>query len=97
MKLVFDFKHNNLPDDLSQLFKLNNNYYNTRNVSNERLYIQTVLTTGFGIKSIKYSSPTLWNSFLKSNNIINTFNNGYALSKYLKKYYISLYDKYDIN
>ena len=97
MKLVFDFKHNNLPDDLSQLFKLNNSYYNTRNASNEGLYIHKILTTGFGIKSIKYSSSILWNTFLKTNNIINTFKNGYALSKYLKNYYISLYDKHDID
>ena len=97
MKLVFDFKHNKLPDDLSQLFKLNNNYFNTRNASNEGLYIHKILTTGFGIKSIKYSSSILWNTFLKTNNIINTFKNGYALSKYLKNYYISLYDKHDIN
>ena len=72
-------------------------YYNTRNASNEGLYIHKILTTGFGIKSIKYSSSILWNTFLKTNNIINTFNNGYALSKYLKNYYISLYDKHDIN
>ena len=93
MKLVCDFKNNNLPEDLSHLFTLNSeiNKYPTRNVCNEGLFIPKIITTNFGINSLKYSAPTLWNSILKNDISINSFKNHHSLGKYLKKQFISLY------
>ena len=93
MKLVFDFKNNNLPDDLTHLFILNSeiNNYNTRNVCNKGMYIPKVITQSFGIKSLKYSAPSIWNSILKIDNSINSINNSNSLGKYLKNYFITLY------
>ena len=93
MKLVFDFKHKNLPDELSNLFRLNSeiNSYYTRNVSNEGLFIPKIKTKSFGINSLKYSAPTMWNSFLKKLNSINSFNNAHSLDKFLKKYFLTIY------
>ena len=93
MKLVFDFKHKNLPDDLSNLFRFNSeiNSYFTRNVSNEGLYIPKIKTKNFGTNSLKYSAPIIWNSFLKTENSINSFKNAYSLSKFLKKYFLTIY------
>ena len=93
LKLVFEFKNNNLPDDLSDVFKLNNqtNSLQTRNNDNKGLYMSRIKTTCFGINTLKYSASLLWNSFFKTNNKINTFKNRSSLSKYLKKYFISLY------
>ena len=94
MKLVCDFKNNNLPDDLKQLFTLNSeiNNYQTRNVCNEGLYIPKIITKNFGLNSLKYSAPFLWNSILKNDTSINLFRNHYSLGTYLKKHFISLYD-----
>ena len=95
MKIVFDFKNQNLPEDLSKLFTLNSeiNNYCTRNVSNKGLYIPKISTTSFGTNSLKYSAPTIWNSFLKIDNSINLFNSSYSLGKFLKKHYLLTYDK----
>ena len=95
MKIVFDFKKQNLPEDLSKLFTLNSeiNNYCTRNVSNKGLYIPKISTKSFGTNSLKYSAPTIWNSFLKIDNSINLFNSSYSLGKFLKKHYLLSYDK----
>ena len=94
MKLICDFKNNNLPEDLTHLFTLNSeiNKYHTRNVCNEGLFIPKIITTNFGINSLKYSAPTLWNSILKNDISLNSFKNHYSLGKYLKKQFISLYN-----
>ena len=95
LKLVFDFKHKNLPDELSNLFKLNSeiNKYCTRNVSNEGLFIPKIKTKNFGLNSLKYAAPTTWNSFLKIDNAINSFKNSQSLNKYLKKYFLTIYEE----
>ena len=96
MKLVCDFKNNNLPDDLIHLFTLNSeiNKYQTRNVCNEGLHIPKIITKNFGLNSLKYSAPTLWNSILKKDILLNSFKNHHSLGKYLKKHFISLYDSH---
>ena len=94
-KIVFDFKNQNLPEDLSKLFTLNSviNNYCTGNVSNKGLYIPKISTKSFGINSLKYSAPTIWNSFLKIDNSINLINSSYSLGKFLKKHYLLTYEK----
>ena len=47
LKLVFAFLNNKLPEELNNLFQLNCEIsnYNTRNTSNEGLYIPLIHTT----------------------------------------------------
>ena len=94
MKFVCDFKNNNLPDDLIHLFTLNSeiNKYHTRNVCNEGLFIPKIITTNFGLNSLKYSAPTLWNSILKNDISLNSFKNRHSLGNYLKKLFILSYN-----
>ena len=94
MKLVCDFKNHNLSDDLIHLFTLNSeiNKYHTKNVCNEGLYIPKITTSNFGLNSLKYYAPTLWNSILKNHISLNSFKNHHSLGKYLKKLFISPYN-----
>ena len=94
MKLLFDFKNNNLPDDLMKLFILNSeiNQYQTRNVYNKGFFIPKITTKSFGINSLKYYAPTLWNLILKNNITINSYKSCYSLGKFLKKLFIASYD-----
>ena len=94
MKLVLDYKNNKLPDDRSQLLNLNSdiNTRNTRNVINKGMYIPRVNTKSFGINSLKYSAPLIWNSILKIDKSINLINNSYSLGKFLRKHFLSLYE-----
>ena len=94
MKLVLDLKNKRLPDDLSQLLNLNSdiNIRNTRNVTNKGMYIPRVNTKTFGINSLKYSAPLIWNSFLKIDISLNLINNSYSLGKFLRKHFLSLYE-----
>ena len=63
MKLIFDFKMNNLPTELMNLFKFNHNVsnYTTRNASKKGIFILCIITESFGAKSLKYSAALLWN------------------------------------
>ena len=94
MKLLFDFKNNNLPDDLMKLFILNSeiNQYQTRNVYNKGFFIPKITTKSFGINSLKYYAPTLWNLILQNNITINSYKSCYSLGKFLKKLFIASYD-----
>ena len=86
MKLVFDFKNDNLPEDLSKMFTLNSdiNSYNTRNAFNKGMYIHRVNTKTFGINSLKYTAPLTWNTILKNNKSINSINSIHSLNKIKK-------------
>ena len=57
MKLIFDFKMNNLPTELMNLFKCNHNVsnYTTRNASEKAIFIPRIITESFGAKSPNYS------------------------------------------
>ena len=89
LKLVYDFKNNKLPDDLSDLFKLNDQTDSlpTRNITNSGLYISKIRTTSFGINSLKYSASVEWNNLLQTDKKLNMFKNRYSLSNYLKKHF----------
>ena len=56
IKIVFDFKNNNLPIELADLFTLNRDMYShfTCNVANEGQYISQIYTTSF-VKVLSYS------------------------------------------
>ena len=89
LKLAFQFKHKMLPTDLFTLFELNSvvkSSHSTRNVCNEGLFIPRIFTTSFGITSLRYAAPLLWNKFLKCHLEINTFNKLVTFNRYLQKF-----------
>ena len=68
-KLAFDFKSNTLPEDLCILFHLNSTLhsYTTHSVTKEGFFVPGIQSTSYGIKTLKYSVPVIWNSFALSN------------------------------
>ena len=93
IKLVYEYKNNNLPIELNNLFKLNSDVHShfTRNVANEGLHIPQIFTTIFGEKSLKYSAAVNWNRFIDQHKGINNFKSVGALSTYLKNFFLSVY------
>ena len=69
VKLMFNFINNKLPPDLSNMFQYSFTVhnYNTRNVSNQGLYIPSINTAAFGNKSLRYNTPVVWNKLIKTN------------------------------
>ena len=105
LKLVYSFYNNSLPIELNSLFRLVSDVHNreTRSASHNLLYIPRVFTTTFGIKSIKYVGPILWNSTVKNgiaidndskNNVdIEQVHNCYQFVRILKKHFMSHYSR----
>ena len=87
MKLIFDFKMNNLPTELMNLFKFNHNVsnYTTRRVS---LFLASLLRVLE--QSLKYSTALLWNNHLKIDDKINLFNKVGPFKRYLKNIFLLL-------
>ena len=69
LKLPFDFKLNALPEDLCILFHLNSTLhsYSTRSVTKQGSFVPGIQSTSYGIKTVKFSVPVIWNSFVFSN------------------------------
>ena len=103
LKLVYSFYFNMLPFELKNLFKFVRNMHNrvTRSATNNLLHIPRVYTTTYGIKSIKFAGPILWNSTVKNgiaidnnskNNVdIEQVHNCYQLVRILKKHFMRHY------
>ena len=93
LKIIFDFKNNNLPIDLKILFQYNKNIHNhdTRNAINDGMFIPAANTTSFGIKSLRYICPVLWNELLKTDSAINDIDSTYHFKGYLKRKCLSSY------
>ena len=67
MKIIFEFKINCLPFDLSNLFLKNKdtNCHITRNASKGGFFVPQICTETFGKNSLKYLAVVLWNKHLK--------------------------------
>ena len=92
LKLVFQFKKGDLPNELNNLFKLNVNVYNTRNASKGGLIIPKIHTTSFGNRSLRYSASVLWNEAIKSIKDFNNISNINQLKGHMKKNYLKSYE-----
>ena len=94
MKLIFDFKMNNLPTELMNLFKFNHNVsnYTTQNASEKAIFIPRIIIESFGAKSLKYSAALPWNNHLKIDDKINLFNKVGPSKRYLKYIFIFSYN-----
>ena len=93
LKFIFDFKNNNLPDDLYSLFQHNSeiNCHGTRNVFNEGLFIPQIQTVSHGNRSLRYAAAVLWNEFVKFDEELNKISKIGSFKKHLKKFFISSY------
>ena len=91
LKFAFDFKTGNLPDDLKGMLQFSNDvqFYMTRCSVKKCLFVQS---TSYGIKTLKYSVPVIWNQFSSFNDQINEIKNHMQLNKFLKKYFLSRYE-----
>ena len=78
---MFNFINNKLPPDLSNMFQYSFTVhnYNTRNVSNQGLYIPSINNTAFGNKLLK-TNPEISNSVSMN-----------SLKYTLKSYYLKTY------
>ena len=69
LKLVFDFHNSFLPSDLMSLFKLSSDVHTTHrelnSAVNRLLYIPKANTTTYGLQSLRYQCPKLWNEVFK--------------------------------
>ena len=70
LKLVYDFHTQCLPTDLMTLFTLSSNVHTTtrelNSSINQLLYIPKAKTTTYGLNSIRYQCPKLWNKVFKT-------------------------------
>ena len=59
LKFTYEFNHNLLPSDLSNIFDYNSaiHKYKTRSATNQGLFIPEIFTSNYGTKSIKYQGP----------------------------------------
>ena len=93
MKLVFQFKNKDLPIELNELFIFNHEIsnYETRNVKKQGFFIPNVNTDNFGLKSLRFSAPSLWNKHLKIDNTINSYTKLTSFKKNLNQFFIKGY------
>ena len=83
--------NNTLPNELIDLFQLNVNKYNTRNMEKGGLQVPKINKVCYGERTLRYTVSTLWNEFIKHNDYIN-FNNHKQFKKYLKKNTLETYN-----
>ena len=66
--------------------------YMTRCSVKKCLFVPLIQSTSYGIKTLKYSVPVIWNQFSSLNDQINEIKNHMQLNKSLKKYFLSRYE-----
>ena len=89
LKFAFDFKTGNLPDDLKGMFQFGNDVhsYMARCSVKKCLFVPLIQSTSYGIKTLKYSVPVIWNQFSSLNDQINEIKNHMQLNKYFLSRY----------
>ena len=94
LKIIFNFLNSNLPDELMKLFHLNMEVSNcnTRNASNQGLFIPQIHTVNHGNLSLKYSGTVLWNAFIKSDSSIVSYTQIGPFKSFKFFFYLSLYE-----
>ncbi len=103
LRLVYDFYNNALPTDLQNLFVFTRNIHNYQlnSIHRNLLHIPRIMTTTYGIKSLKYHCAELWNNTFKrgisidnniNNNItVNNIHTVYQFKKKLKNHFLHTY------
>ena len=93
LKLIYLYYKDQLPLKIKDIFTTNEsvNPYNTR--GGKLLFIPQVNTTHYGIKSLRYNGPVIWNDFFWNTNNKNLYNTGISKFKHsLKDLLISQYN-----
>ena len=69
LKIVYDFQNSCLPSDLMSLFQYSTDVHSTHRelncTVNNLLYVPKAKTSTYGLQSIRYQCPKLWNKFFK--------------------------------
>ena len=86
MKIIFEFKINCLPIDLTNLFHKDISSQVTHNVSKGGMFVPQIHTKSFGSNSMKYSAAVLWNNHLKIDEKNKFLHQNRSLQKLLKKF-----------
>ena len=83
IKLAFDFKNNALPVDLNELFKYCHDVhsYPTRTAFKEGFFVPMIKSTIYGINTLRYSVPVVWNKFSNLNNQLSNIKTSLQLKK----------------
>ena len=94
LKFIYEFKHDLLPSEISNIFEYNTDIhnYNTRSTINQGLFIHVIVSTKYCTESIKYQGPLLWNDLSK---IIPSINETHTLTSFkniIKKHFLSVYN-----
>ena len=103
LRLVYDFYNKVLPNDLQNLFVFTSDIhtYQLTSIHKNLLHIPRILTTTYGIKSLKYHCADLWNDTFRKgiaidnnnkNNIsLNKIHTVFQFKKNLKKHFLYKY------
>ena len=78
-KLIFKVKRSLIPENISDLFNLNNAQYDSRNSDFE---LQRFETLRFGSNSIKYTGPLIWSKLPRQLKLTETRD---SLKRYIRK------------
>ena len=70
IKLAFEYKKGNLPNDTMSLFQDNINQYNTRNMTKGGLIIPKKTSVSFCDRSLRYVIPKVWNEYIKQTDYV---------------------------
>ena len=90
LSIAFQFISNLLPNELMNLFNVNVNNYNTRNMMNSGLTVPRIRTLSFGDRTIMFTVPKIWNEFIKTHDFTQ-FKSYKHFRNFLKSYYLSTY------
>jgi hypothetical protein len=91
LKLMLDVFSNDAPIALNEFFKLNSDIHNVDTRNSNMFRIPAIKTSRFGINSLYFTGPSLWNSFYKKFIFPNLINSKKKLKNHLNKFYIKLY------
>ena len=90
LSFVYQWSHNLLPPCFSDYFKFSSSVhsYSTRQSCDGNLYVTSVNTTQYGLRSLKSTGPRLWNSLPLDITKSNSFS---LFRKALKNYMLDCY------
>ena len=90
LSFVYQWSHRLLPPCFSEYFKFTSSVhpYSTRQSSKRNLYLASVNTTQYGLRSLKFTGPRLWNSLPTS---LTTSNSLRIFCKTLKNSMLNCY------
>ena len=92
-KILFMFEtlHDEIPEELKRIFTLNDTLYDKETRSRHLFHIPKAKTTRFGLNTIRFDGPKLWNEFCAQILSEKNTQSKPLLKKRLTEYYIKTY------